>query len=110
LTARAVSRWGLSVDKAEGLSTLQVCVRAVVGYIVVLIAYVRFAKKGVTTQMLLLISLTGSYAARYEMAKSTRLFLTQGVLPTIALFLLLRAHFRPIIRHVRRLDHPVAIH
>jgi uncharacterized membrane protein YcaP (DUF421 family) len=58
---------GLSVDKAEGLSTLQVCVRAVVVYIV-LIAYVRFAKKRFLSEATafdaILVIIIGSIASR----------------------------------------------
>jgi uncharacterized membrane protein YcaP (DUF421 family) len=58
---------GLSVDKAEGLSTLQVCVRAVVVY-VVLIAYVRFAKKRFLSEATafdaILVIIIGSIASR----------------------------------------------
>jgi uncharacterized membrane protein YcaP (DUF421 family) len=58
---------GLSADKAQDLSTLQVCARAFVVYLI-LIAYVRFGKKRFLGQAtafdVILIIIIGSIASR----------------------------------------------
>ena len=58
---------GLSATKADGLSTLQVCVRAVVVYLV-LIGYVRFGKKRFLGQAsafdVILVIIIGSLSSR----------------------------------------------
>jgi uncharacterized membrane protein YcaP (DUF421 family) len=58
---------GLSVTKAEELSTLQVCCRALVVYLV-LIGYVRFAKKRFLSEATgfdaILVIVIGSIASR----------------------------------------------
>ena len=59
--------FGLSANKAEELTTMQVCLRAVVVYIV-LIAYVRFAKKRFIGQAtafdFIVVIIIGSIASR----------------------------------------------